>query len=195
MKPVKTINDPESFQLIADETRRKMLFLLRVKEMTVSQMAETLNITPQAVYYHVKKLVNAGMVEVSREVRVDHLIESYYRATAETFNCHVGPVKTGTPEAKDHYVTVFNALKSLGFNITPDDERIKRIMAITDQMSKCLETGKIEDKVAELENIDFVTKQTVIEFAEMLSMTDDEFRKNQELEREFRGVLKSMLKP
>jgi hypothetical protein len=40
-------------------------------------------------------------------------------------------------------------------------------MAITGQMSKCLETGKIEDKVAELENIDFVTKQTVIEFAEM----------------------------
>ncbi len=38
MKPVKVIRDPDAFKLLADETRRRMVFLQRVEEMTVSQM-------------------------------------------------------------------------------------------------------------------------------------------------------------
>ena len=82
MKSMITISDPEGFKLFADETRRRIVFLLRAKEMTVSQIAQEFNLTPQAVYHHIKRLVKGGMVEVTREVRVDHLIESYYRATA-----------------------------------------------------------------------------------------------------------------
>ncbi len=73
-------------KLLGDETRRKIVFLLRAKEMTVSKIADELNVTPQAVYHHIKKLVETELVEVTREVRVDHLIESYYRATAEVFH-------------------------------------------------------------------------------------------------------------
>jgi len=38
MKPVKAIKDPEAFKLLADEIRRRMVFLLRVKEMTASEV-------------------------------------------------------------------------------------------------------------------------------------------------------------
>jgi DNA-binding transcriptional ArsR family regulator len=89
-KAMKMITDPEAFQLLADETRRKMVFLLRVKDMTVSQIAAELNLTPQAVYHHIKKLQKADLVEVSREERLGHLIESYYRATAESFYLSMG---------------------------------------------------------------------------------------------------------
>jgi hypothetical protein len=34
MQTVKIITDPDAFQLLADETRRKMIYLLRVKDMT-----------------------------------------------------------------------------------------------------------------------------------------------------------------
>ncbi len=96
MRSIKTINDPEAFKLLGDETRRKMVFLLRAKEMTVSQVAEEIDLTPQAVYHHIRKLVEGEMVEVSREVRVDHIIESYYRATAECFHIVVGKTKNHT---------------------------------------------------------------------------------------------------
>ena len=52
MKPIMTITDPEAVKVAVDETRRKMLYLLRAKEMTVSKIAEELNLTPQTVYHH-----------------------------------------------------------------------------------------------------------------------------------------------
>ncbi len=52
----------------------------------------------QSGFEVIKKLVEAGMVEVTREVRVDHLTESYYMATAELFHLTVGK----HPAAKKH---------------------------------------------------------------------------------------------
>src|SRR5207249_2735309 len=74
----------------------RIIYLLRAKEMTVSQIAGELNLTPQAIYHHIRKLRDAGMVEVAREERVDHFIETYYRATAEIFNMSHG---SGTSSA------------------------------------------------------------------------------------------------
>src|SRR5512139_527030 len=105
MKAVKHISDPEGFKILADETRRKIIFLLRAKELTVSQIADELNLTPQTVYHHIKRLVEAGMVEVTREVRVDHLIESYYMATAEVFHMTVGKT-SGGKETLSEVITV-----------------------------------------------------------------------------------------
>ena len=85
--------------------------------MTVSQIAAGLNITPQAVYHHIKKLKKGDLIEVSKEVRVDHLIESYYRATAETFLCSVENVPHGREYTKEQVTTVLHALKKLGFNL------------------------------------------------------------------------------
>ena len=62
MKPVKMIKDPDSFKLLGDETRRKIVFLLRVKEMTVSQIAAELNLTPQAVSDYIKQLLKDGLI-------------------------------------------------------------------------------------------------------------------------------------
>src|SRR5512137_2899755 len=90
MKEVKAISDPEACRLLADEKRRKIIYLLRAKEMTVSQIADELNLAPQNLYHHIKKMLEADLVEVTREVRVGSLIESYYRATAEVFQITVG---------------------------------------------------------------------------------------------------------
>ncbi len=80
-----TLKGPEAYELLADETRRKILYLLRVKEMNVTQIAEQLGVTSQAIYHHMKKLVKGNMVEITREERRGHLLEAYYRATAEEF--------------------------------------------------------------------------------------------------------------
>ena len=99
MKAIKVIKDPKAFYLFADETRRKIMHLLRVKEMNASQIAAELDLTPQAVYHHIKKLLKGGLVEVSREERCGHLIESYYRATAELFSFSQG--KTTAKSLRD----------------------------------------------------------------------------------------------
>ena len=110
MKAVKVVNDPQEFQLLADGTRRKIIFLLRATEMTVSQISSNLGLTPQAIYHHIKKLQNAGFVTVEREKRVGHLIESYYRATAEAFLCSVGVTTSGREFFEKQTKTTLDAL-------------------------------------------------------------------------------------
>jgi len=194
MKPLKTIKDPEAFQLLADETRRKIVFLLRVKEMTVSQIAAELNVTPQAVYHHIKKLLKADMVEVTREERIDHLIESYYRTTAETFNCSVGKTSHGAKAIKEQIPIALKALKTLGFRVEYDDKAISQLVDIQIGLEECCKSGEFEDKISELDDVDFLTKQMVLEYAEILSMCDKDFIKQQELKKRFRELLCSLVK-
>ena len=194
MKPIKAIEDPEAFQLLADETRRKMVFLLRVKEMTVSQIAAELNKTPQAIYHHIKKLLKGELIEVAREERIDHLIESYYRATAETFFCSIGKTARSRELAKDQVRNVLNALRKLGFNLEFDEKKITQLINVRGKLDDCCGSGKFEDSISELDDVDFLTKQTVQEYAETLSMSDEEFAQQQETSRKFRDLLLSMVK-
>src|SRR2546427_9252096 len=79
--------------LLADPTRRKIIDLLRAKEMAVIQIAEHLDKTPQAIYHHMGKMLETGLIEVAKGERIDHFIETYYRATAEFFMLTQGEEK------------------------------------------------------------------------------------------------------
>jgi len=198
MKAIKTITDPEAFQLLADETRRKIMFLLRVKEMTVSQIAKELNITPQAVYHHIKKLLNGGIVEVVREERLGHLIESYYMTTAETFNFTLGKTQSNRPQSqkiiKEQEASTLNALKKLGFKIEFDDDKISQLVAVKSEIEECCGSAKVEDAIAEMEDLDFPAKLLVGEYAEILSMSDKEFNRSQEISKKQRDLLLSLIR-
>ena len=60
MKAFKVIKDPDAIELLGDETRRRVIYLLRARELTISQMAEELGLTPPAIYHHIKKLLLRG---------------------------------------------------------------------------------------------------------------------------------------
>jgi len=194
MKAIKTISDPEAFKLFADETRRKIVFLLRAKEMTVSQIAEELNLTPQTVYHHIKKLVEGGMVEVTREVRVDHLIESYYRATAEAFHFTVGKTSHSAKALKEQIEAALNALKRIGFKIQYDEKVVSQLAELQIEMSECHGSKETEDTLAKLDDVDPLTKIEAEEYAGLLSASAKELAKEDELRKQFRDLLRSLVK-
>lgn len=193
MKHLKTISDPEAFKLMADETRRKIVFLLRAKEMTVSQIAQELNITPQTVYHHIKKLVEGNLVEVTREVRVDHLIESYYQATAEVFHFTVGKTSQGKEVLREDTEVALKALNRIGFKLKYDQKVISDLVELMMQQKDCCGIAEYEDAVSKLDDVDFFTKQNVQEYAGILSMSDKEFAIRDELRKKFRELLRSLL--
>lgn len=193
MKPFKTINNPEAFKLMADKTRRKIVFLLRAKEMTVSQIAHELNITPQTIYHHIKKLVEGDLVEVTREVRVDHLIESYYQATAEVFHFTIGKTSRGKEVLQEEIKAALKALEQIGFKLKYNQELIMEIVEHLLEEKDCCGAKEFEDAISKLEDIDFLTKQKVQEYAGILSMSDEEFAKRNELRTKFRDLLTSLL--
>ena len=193
MKPMKTITDPEAFKVAADETRRKIIHLLRAKEMTVSQIADDLDLTPQTVYHHIKRLCDADMVEVSKEVRVDHLIESYYRATAEIFHFTVGNETKSKETLVESVKSNLEALKKLGYNIKYDEKTVHDIAELSIELEDCCTAKETEEAISKLEDVDFFTKQDVQEYASLLSMTDEEFARQDQIKKKFRETLKSIL--
>ncbi len=192
MKAFKLIKDPEAFRLLADETRRRIIYLLRAKEMTVSQIAAELNLTPQAIYHHIRKMRDTGLVEVAREERVDHFIETYYRATAEMFNLSHGE---GMPQAYAEEKTkeTLMALSKIGLSVRPEPEVVTRIVELGKKMEQFGERADWAETIAGLEDVDFFVKQEVAHLAKLLAMTDKEFTEYLNLEREYRKVVRSLI--
>ena len=192
MKAFKVITNPEAFQLLADETRRRMIYLLRAKERTVSQIADELGLTTQAIYHHIRKLKDAGMVEVAREERVDHFIETYYRATAEMFNlAHGSGAESDVLEQEAR--EAFGNLAKLGIKVRPADSDIARLVDLMKRAKTPEEKSPWTEKVNELEGVSFLAKQFLLESVNLVSMSDKDFEEYLNGYREIRRTLKGML--
>lgn len=195
MKAIKVVKDPKEFQLLADGTRRKIIFLLRATEMTVSQISSNLGLTPQAIYHHIKKLLKADLVTVEREERVGHLIESYYRVTAEAFLCSVGVTPSGREFFEKQTKTILDSLVRVGFKLEYDEDDIQYLIEKQDELLKCCGEKDFEEIMKDtLDDFDNNTLALVKDFGTLIAMTDAEFEKKQQLHREFRDVLKSLEK-
>lgn len=194
MKTIKTISNPEAFKVLADESRRKILFLLRAKEMTVSQIAEQLNLTPQTVYHHIKRLLDGDMVEVSREVRVDHIIESYYQATAEVFHFTLGKSCHSKDAIEENTEVALKALVRLGFKLDFDKKDISELAELRAEMQDCCGAKEYEEAISKLDNVDLLTQEHVQEYAGILSMSAEEMATQEELKKKFRNRLRELIK-
>jgi DNA-binding transcriptional ArsR family regulator len=170
--------------------------------MTVSQIASELGITSQAVYHHIKKLLAGKMVEVAKEERMGHLIESYYKATAEDFILSHGKVSSQSLHdkkvAQEQVTTVLNSLNKLGFKLKFDEKKIAQLVDLRLGLDECCEkTGRsgFEDKVWNTDNLDIPMKMMASDFVGTLLMSDQEFAEQQEIREKLRALLLSMQTP
>ncbi|MFQ5552767.1 MAG: ArsR/SmtB family transcription factor [Thermoplasmata archaeon] len=192
MKAFKVIENPEAFQLMGDKTRRRIIFLLRAKEMTVSQIAAELGMTPQAIYHHIRKFKEADMVEVAREERIDHFIETYYQATAEVFEFRHGEGKS-REYTEQQMRDALQSLPKLGLDVRIDEDVISRLVALTVEKDECGDYAKFHEKAEQVEELDFWARGIAAGLANLLSMKDAEFERSIDLKREFREVLLTTL--
>ena len=158
--------------------------------MTVSQIAAELQKTPQAIYHTLRKLTEAQLVEVAKEERVDHFIETYYRATAEVFefvhgNCD--QEEYGAQRTRE----ALQSLKQLGFNARVDEEIVARLQGVSKHMDKLALTPELEERIQSLEGLDFVGKKHLAEYVNLLAMSDQQFEEWLSFERTRRNLVKS----
>jgi DNA-binding transcriptional ArsR family regulator len=199
MKAFIVIREPEAFQLLADETRRKILYLLRVKDMNVNQLAAELGLTSQAVYHHIRKLLKGKMVEVTKEERVGHLIESYYRATAEDFLLSTGKIKAESVRdkamVKEQITAVLKAYRKFGLDVKYDDSNISKLVdlwvGLQEDCGTCM-NPELQDKIWSSDDISLLEKTMAAELSSVLLMTDEEFARNEKNRRELRTFLRSL---
>ncbi len=193
MKPVKMITDPAAVELLGDETRRRIIYLLRAREHTISQIAEELRMTPQAIYHHIKKLLPAEMVEVTREERVDNFIETYYRATAEVFSFTWGTMGKNQAQAEQRLRDTLLSLDKLGINVQIEDDALAQIIKTQGKIESFGGKQDLEERVSKLDDVDFLGKQELASIATMITLTDKQFQEWLELQKELRKLLKGLL--
>ena len=187
MRTFKFFNDPAAFEVLADDTRRRMIYLLRANEQTVSQLAVSLKKTPQAIYHQIKILLDNGFVEVAKEERVDHFIETYYRATAEVFEFSHGenPGREVAKQLKE----VPEALAKIGLKVNADEELLAKVAKLEGKISALGMRPELEEKVQQLEDVGFFTRQHAYRYAQMATMTDKQFDEMIAATRELRQLL------
>ena len=192
MRTFKSFSNPEAFEVLADETRRKMIYLLRAKEQTVSQLAAQLNVTAQAVYHQIKILQENGFVEVAKEERVGHFIETYYRATAEVFEFSHGDNPSGK-HFQQQIKEVADVLNKLGLEMNTDEEVLAKATKLEGKISAHGMRPDLEEKISKLEDVGFFTRQHAFKYAQMATMTDKQFEEMIAATRELRELLTQCL--
>ncbi len=193
MKPVKMITDPVAMELLGDDTRRRIIYLLRARELTISQIAEELRMTPQAIYHHIKKLLPVEMVEVTREERVDNFIETYYRATAEVFSFSWGTSGKNQAQAEQRLRDTLLSLDKLGIKVRIEEGTVAQIIKTQGKIETFGGRQDLEERVSKLDGVDFLGKQELASVATMISLTDKQFLEWLELQKELRKLLKGLL--
>ncbi len=73
----------EQIKVLSDPNRLAILSLLSMREMTTSQVSHLLEMSIQNAQYHVKRLLEAGLISQTRTEMVGNLQEKYYRSAFE----------------------------------------------------------------------------------------------------------------
>jgi DNA-binding transcriptional ArsR family regulator len=71
---------PEIMKILSDPRRTRILHLAADEPVTVKFLAEKLGEDPLRLYYHVKKMLKAELLEVAETRQQGNLTENYYRA-------------------------------------------------------------------------------------------------------------------
>lgn len=85
---IKIITNPDKIKIPLESTRNKILALLRVNDMSVSQIAEALDKELNTVNNHINKLKETGFVEVVGKRKKQNATEKVYGRTAYAFLLH-----------------------------------------------------------------------------------------------------------
>ena len=169
---VHVIKDPEVAKLLADETRRQILNKLRHGEYTTTALAKALNKNHSSIVHHLNQLLEAGLIEVTREEKVRNMVQPYYRSVSHSF--HVAYSLTEALSQDPDYSAwqeeyIDNMLLALnGYGISVPEERRDEVR---DLLQKCYLGQKkaYEERITKRTSVPEVSRYAARNTANILS--------------------------
>ncbi len=79
------LDSPESLSIVSHPTRLKLLMVLSKETMYPAELAKKLSMHEQKVYYHIKQLQNAGMIEIVEKKEIRGTIAKKFRTKSLNF--------------------------------------------------------------------------------------------------------------
>jgi DNA-binding transcriptional ArsR family regulator len=83
---VHIITNPEVAKLFADETRRRILRILSHHELSATDLAKRLEKNHSSIVHHLNMLLEAELIEITRNEHVRNMIQPYYRSISKEFH-------------------------------------------------------------------------------------------------------------
>jgi len=189
----------DAFKLLEDETRRRIVFMLRDSPMTVKEIADKLGLTPQNIYHHMNKLQDAGVVELSYERRNGHMIESHYSVPADTFIYSDDVIKE---RPVNRFMNILFGLKEMGVAVEPVKESALRLEELDRRYQSTLssppnhyeicETCSFSGFFMKLGPMNPLQLNKILWYGNLIRMSNEEFQEYLESIGEIRGYLRSI---
>jgi len=85
VKDIKIFDDPQMLKIILNRTSWKILSMLYEKERYPLEVARALGVHEQKVYYHIRKLLKAGVVTLARQEERKGAVAKYYKVIYPAF--------------------------------------------------------------------------------------------------------------
>ncbi|UCD45571.1 MAG: helix-turn-helix domain-containing protein [Candidatus Bathyarchaeota archaeon] len=191
--------DEDAFKLLGDETRRRIVFLLRDSELSAKELSSELGLTVQNIYHHIRRLQEAGLVKVTEERRAGHLIESYYTVTADTFIYNEDRMVERSLQSS---VDILNGLNELGVGVDVSEESVVRLSQLHARRIGMLDSPSVTNDMCKFCGfsgyfmkfgpMNPVLLSQILQYANLINMTEEEFEGSLDLTRELRGFLLSL---
>ena len=86
---------------------------------------------------------------------------------------------------------MIHALVKLGFQLEEDNDTVTKIVRLAEKVAYGKPSHELSEKIAEMNDIDYFTKQYVLDYAGILSMSDKQFEEMQNHQSEIRELLMS----
>ena len=189
----------EAFALLGDETRRRIIFLLRDSELTVKEIASKLGMTTQNIYHHIGKLQEAGLVRVISERLSGHLIERYYTVTADTFIYNEDRMEENDYQSS---FDILNGLNELGVGVEVSGENAERLSGLHEMSIRTPGAPSVENGICtycsfsgyfmKFGPMNPMLLSRILQYASLIGMSDEEFEASLGLIREMREFLNSI---
>ncbi|MEH7455786.1 winged helix-turn-helix domain-containing protein [Bacillus sp. JJ1127] len=109
------------YKLLCDPKRQSILHYAAERPITVKELAEKLNEKQSRLYYHVKKLEEAGVLEVVETKAIGNLTEKYYQAKNTVYTLSDNLQKEHSDEIISHTRHIIETgLKKIHLNMKDD---------------------------------------------------------------------------
>ena len=95
VKKIRMFEQAEDMKAILNKTRWTILRKLSEEPKFPAKLARELGIHDQKIYYHIRQLINAGLVEVAYEQEIRGAIARFYSTKEKTYGIELNPEEKG----------------------------------------------------------------------------------------------------
>jgi len=124
------VEKPEAIRLIFSEKHNRILKKITERELSISDIARSLNINPGSVHYHLKDLEKQGLARQVRQEIKGGIVKKYYRSVAKHI-CLESPdfdmiVRPETGQPGDFGEKLVRAIELMGYTVS-DENRAEAV--------------------------------------------------------------------